>query len=269
MTADAKVGLLLGLVFIVMIAFLINGLPGFLQTASAEDVLDTAIKMPPTQELVIDQRIVKTARGLQEREVPLRKTAPPQEVVVFGDPSESTSVVTVQPQPQVVIQIPDIPVQTTISQPIITKPRVHVVQSGENLAVIAQKYYGKEEGNRRAVVHKLYEWNALVLDSQDKVCVGDKLTIPSLEQLNTGVSPAKVGTDSEASFLDKFSNFFERTTESSSARTYVVQQGDSLWGIAQKTLGDGKRYKEIIKYNRGIKDADDLIAGMNLKLPRE
>jgi hypothetical protein len=30
MTADAKVGLLLGLVFIVLIAFLINGLPGFL-----------------------------------------------------------------------------------------------------------------------------------------------------------------------------------------------------------------------------------------------
>ena len=64
MTADAKVGLLLGLVFIVMIAFLINGLPNFLQAASPEDVLDTAIEMPTHQELVIDPRIVETARDL-------------------------------------------------------------------------------------------------------------------------------------------------------------------------------------------------------------
>ena len=269
MTADAKVGLLLGLVFIVMIAFLINGLPNFLQAASPDDVLDTAIEMPTTQELVIDQRIVETARGLQQRDVPLRRTTPPQEVVILGDSSGSVSVAPVQPQQQVSIQIPDIPVQTTIPQPIITKPRVHVVQSGENLAVIAQKYYGKEEGNRRVVVHKLYEWNALVLDSQDKVRVGDKLTIPSFEQLNPEASSMKAAADSETSFLDKFSNFFERTTESSSVRTYVVQQGDSLWGIAQKTLGDGKRYKEIIKMNKGIKSAADLIAGMTLKLPNK
>jgi hypothetical protein len=31
MTADAKVGLLLGLFFIVIIAFLVNGLPNFIQ----------------------------------------------------------------------------------------------------------------------------------------------------------------------------------------------------------------------------------------------
>ena len=267
MTADAKVGLLLGLVFIVMIAFLINGLPNFLQAASAEDVLDTAIEMPTHQELVIDPRIVETARGLHRSEVPLRQTTPPQEVVVLGDPSGSASDVSVQPQRQTPIRIPNIPVETINPQPVTKKSRVHVIQPGENLAVVAQKYYGKEDGNRRLVIQKLYESNKKVLPSADKVRVGDKLTVPSLDQL----------LDSQPEYFEKVSStgtslldkVFGRTQKSNSDRMYVVQQGDSLWGIAEKMLGDGKRYKEIIKNNRSIKNADDLIAGMNLKLPQK
>jgi len=42
MTSDAKIGLLLGLVFIIIIAFVINGLPDFLQP-DEEKVLVTGI----------------------------------------------------------------------------------------------------------------------------------------------------------------------------------------------------------------------------------
>ena len=31
---------------------------------------------------------------------------------------------------------------------------------------------------------------------------------------------------------------------------YKVQKGDTLWNIAKKLLGDGNRYKEIMKANR-------------------
>ena len=43
MTSDAKIGLLLGLVVIVIIAFLINGLPSLLNSASSDGVVKTSI----------------------------------------------------------------------------------------------------------------------------------------------------------------------------------------------------------------------------------
>lgn len=47
---------------------------------------------------------------------------------------------------------------------------------------------------------------------------------------------------------------------------YTVQQGDSLWGIAERCLGDGSRYGEIMAVN-GL--TDTLIhPGQALRLPR-
>ncbi len=49
---------------------------------------------------------------------------------------------------------------------------------------------------------------------------------------------------------------------------YVVQEGDSLWRIADKQLGEGSRYAEIAKLNAGsLNDEDDLVVGMHLKIP--
>lgn len=49
--------------------------------------------------------------------------------------------------------------------------------------------------------------------------------------------------------------------------TYTVQSGDSLWSIAQKKLGSGKRYPEIKELN-GL-TSDTIHAGMVLKLPSD
>ncbi|MGW2092387.1 LysM peptidoglycan-binding domain-containing protein [Promicromonospora sukumoe] len=38
--------------------------------------------------------------------------------------------------------------------------------------------------------------------------------------------------------------------------TYVVQPGDSLWRIAEQTLGDGARFKQIADLNYGVPQAD-------------
>lgn len=39
-------------------------------------------------------------------------------------------------------------------------------------------------------------------------------------------------------------------TSGSGAKTYTVVSGDSLWKIAQKTLGDGSRWREIYELNK-------------------
>lgn len=40
------------------------------------------------------------------------------------------------------------------------------------------------------------------------------------------------------------------------ARTYVVRAGDSLWAIAERHLGDGRRFGEIAELNYGVPQSD-------------
>ena len=273
MTADAKVGLLLGLFFIFIIAFLINGLPKFLQAASSEESFDTQIDIPTAPDLVIDNRVLETAQHLPN-DIPLRQTTPPKQVIVLDDMSPSSDSVNPRISPEqitsVSVQVPNIPVPSQTTQQSVSQPRYHVVQSGENLPVIAKKYYGQEDGNRRIVIQKLYEANRDVLDSPGKICVNDKLVIPSLEELLNGPTsmPSAVSTQTpQNSLLSRFSNLFEPVDADTSAAFHVVQEGESLWGIAEETLGDGKRYKEILKINRAVKDPDNVPVGTKLRIP--
>ncbi len=270
MTADAKIGLLLGVIFIIMIAFLINGLPDFFDGSSGNEPVETVITIPKASDLVIDDRVFEAVQHLRQDDIPLRQTEPPQEVVVLDDPNPGVHISPAQIA-QAAVQVPNDSTEIAAVQTSTPPTRIHVVQSGENLPVIAQKYYGKEEGNRRIVIQKLFEANQTVLDSPGKILVGDKLTIPSLDQLlGTKPRPTVKASGSETSFLQKFSNLFERTDQNRSGkavRIYIVQKGDSLWGIADTLLGAGNRLHEIQKINPSIKDPDDLIEGMNLKIP--
>jgi nucleoid-associated protein YgaU len=54
----------------------------------------------------------------------------------------------------------------------------------------------------------------------------------------------------------------------STKKVYIVQPGDSLWLIAQKTLGDGSRYDEILRANSQVIDDEESISvGTKLKIP--
>lgn len=59
-----------------------------------------------------------------------------------------------------------------------------------------------------------------------------------------------------------------RASDKETPKTYSVISGDSLWKIAQKTLGKGDRWREIQKLN-GLTDAQakNLKIGQKLKIP--
>lgn len=269
MTADAKVGLLLGLFFIVVIAFLVNGLPNFIHQENPSPP-GAAIITPTGPDMPLDDRVSDAVHRLYKPRAEARTEEPdPIEIVLETSrdiPGQiETPDIVVPPQTHSPIEnnIPAVVVKTPV--PV----RTHVVKSGESLAVVAQTYYGKDQGNRLAVIHKLYEANSDVLKSPDRVDVGDKLVIPSLDDLLKENLVVKA-PDPSKTLLSKFTNLLEPVGNVSSRTVseYVVQEGDNLWAIAQAKLGDGKRYEEILQLNKDIiKSADDVTIGMHLKLP--
>ena len=48
---------------------------------------------------------------------------------------------------------------------------------------------------------------------------------------------------------------------------YIVVEGDNLWSIAKKQLGNGTRYKEILALNPHITKDKPLAIGIKLKMP--
>lgn len=55
------------------------------------------------------------------------------------------------------------------------------------------------------------------------------------------------------------------TSANSAYREYTVVKGDSLWAIAQKLLGSGTRYTEIVKLNNLT--SNTIYSGQKLKIP--
>ncbi|RLS34259.1 MAG: LysM peptidoglycan-binding domain-containing protein [Planctomycetota bacterium] len=53
------------------------------------------------------------------------------------------------------------------------------------------------------------------------------------------------------------------------AESYVVQNGDSWWSIAEGTYGDGRMYKALFAWNRAIDPRVSLAPGTPLELPAE
>ena len=49
---------------------------------------------------------------------------------------------------------------------------------------------------------------------------------------------------------------------------YVIESGDTLWGIAAKFLGNGSKYPEIFEANREvIEDPDKIFPGQKIRIP--
>jgi nucleoid-associated protein YgaU len=274
MTADAKVGLLLGLFFIVVIAFLVNGLPNFIHEENPSPP-DAAIITPTGPDMPLDNRVSEAVHRLYPPHQQPRAESPVQEVVLetpLAIPAHvEIAEVVLPPQAPTLIKESDVPaVNPVVKTPV--PVRTHVVKSGETLAVVAQTYYGKDQGNRLAVIQKLYQANTSVLKSPDRVCVGDKLVIPSLDALLGAPHQVVRAPDPSQTLLGKFSTVLERVgnDNSKSVSEYVVQEGDSLWAIAKDKLGDGNRYTDILRLNKDtLKSADDVTAGIRLKLPSE
>ncbi len=262
MTSDAKVGLLLGLVFIIIIAFVINGLPDFLQP-DKENILATDINA--RSDLGdIGNNAALAVKTVQQMESPQQ----PEPAKTTDDGIRFSHQLPNQNRPLRKRKFKSLP------EKVADRTRSYTVKSGDNLPIIAKKFYGNENGNTHAIIQKLYQFNSKTMASPDDLLVGQKLIIPPIASLQEGPARKTISVSGVFKAVKDFGN--RKYTEIKSTigtkkpagAEYIVQPDDSLWRIAAERLGNGNRYMEIVKLNRNIiDDPEDIYDGMRLRLP--
>jgi nucleoid-associated protein YgaU len=265
MASDAKIGLLLGLVFIFTIALVINGLPSFYESGNNNEL---------TGKMVYSQNNPPAIAAKERREVINLRQATERE----STQAELSRTANEGIQPAAAEAI------SAAAQAVATKgegqktesgeatlSKIYVVNEGDTLAVIAQKFYGPKEGNRKVNVAKIFEANRKILESPDEIGIGQKLVIPPL--LASAPDKGKIVSVLSGTEFTKVESIGRRHVLADGRRaeqnsSYVVREGDSLWHIAAEQLGNGSRYSEIAELNAGILDSEDnLYVGMRLKIP--
>ena len=282
MTSDTKIGLLLGLVFIFVIAFLINGVPGVpMGRVSNELTHNMAFSGADTQRIGENVRQVGKQmapplprsvgqggfgfRGPRAGSLPdtsiIRSTAPiPSDLAkrverVLGEnraQKQAEEIAKAQGLGDVTRSVP---------------PRTYIVKSGDILDTIAVKWYGDREGNVQATRDRLYAANRHRLSSPNELQIGQELIIPLLK--SAAPESLQRVTRAVGGVGDPRPDDRPKT-EKTSRRSYKVEDGDSLWKIAAKLLGDGNRYSDILRLNKSqLGNTDKVHPGMRLRLPSQ
>lgn len=266
MISDAKIGLLLGLVLIFIIVFVINGLPWFYGAVHDKE---------PTTDIVnvggdflgIGVRGHKAQETIDRKQLenePVKEQAASADDSSHPQPSSSNSEVQAgrATEPAVVALQDTKPKKQEPAKP--AQVKSYIVQDGENLSVIAKKFYGNQEGNKLANIKLIFEANRDILKSVDSVAAGNKIVIPSLP--NSPLNKKQIG-DIPSPQFERVESVGNGAAEP--GRWYIVKENDSLWKIATKQLGKGSRYTEIIKLNgdKKLTEETKLSLGMRLRLP--
>ncbi len=167
MTSDAKVGMLLGLVFIFIIAFLVNGFPSFIEGANNNELTASMVNSQ-NKSLGIGETERRVSREVIRDDVRFTTSLPKNNPVV----KQTKEFVEVKP---VMSAAPLATVKKNqISASKAKQNGRYIVRDGDSLWEIASKRLG--DGNRYVEIAKL---NADVLDDEDTLAVGMRLRLPA------------------------------------------------------------------------------------------
>ena len=354
MTSDAKIGLLLGLVFIFIIAFIINGLPSFKSEADNNELTTTMVSLqnkqlgigsgvsdsevldrprllespvfqqsvaaaPVADQLLVIPQTTDVASATSTDMTARYSTALPGSnatnsnsdlLISMPEPTKTIEIVAPVQEPVVVKPVAPVEEQSlkqvssdvvaSVEKPVVSVSKVteYVVQEGDSLGSISKKFYGADLGNQKVNIDKIFSANAKALKTPDAIFVGQKLIIPSIEVAPTA-AVVKENKPLGSSMLEKVKQIGQRGSSTQdkpklvvvsptkevvkstavspkedvkqvAGAKYVVKEGDNLWKIAHKELGDGNRFTEIIKMNQNVlKNQDSIVVGMELVLPKK
>ena len=140
----------------------------------------------------------------------------------------------------------------------------HVVQKGESLSSIAQKYYQSDN------------WQVIAqennIENPNNIKEGQTLIIPTLmpspgEIAQATISPEPTVKPEETSTPTPtvFTENGEGAT-STEAITHVVKEGETLWSIAENYFLSGYNWVDVAEVN-GLKNPGEIEVGQSLFIP--
>ncbi|OHB41522.1 MAG: hypothetical protein A2069_00635 [Planctomycetes bacterium GWB2_41_19] len=136
-----------------------------------------------------------------------------------------------------------------------SKFQVHKVRSNDDLHKIAQKYYGD-----------VSKWLLIFNANQDKIKdrnslrIGTELIIPEEQP-----SSQKTKTETTTPALSQVTKVEDAVQ---TGKKHIVQQGDSLYKLAQKYYNDGSKWNKILEANKIIlKNRNTLKVRQELVIP--
>ncbi len=150
----------------------------------------------------------------------------------------------------------------------------HIVRAGDSLARIAELYYFRARSEPEIYLRLLQNANPTVLDPQALPANSVVLIPPDpYEVLPPVTQPVTLAEATRAPAQPRTADSTApaRTTPSTtlSTREYVVQRGDTFYGIAGKVLGTPTRWRELFELNRELVRGEprNLRPGQKLRLP--
>lgn len=285
MARETKVGLLVGLCFVLLIGILISDQ---LSTIHQQQPADIGVLRRPAPERAATSMDAAADGQRDSQPIPMPGETGPS---LHPEPGDSRQVGLLLQNTQVVGQQQDLaqtderhsdvrPLDDTGSlqrQPVVVRqsqtsgtpivtPKRHQVAEGEYLTEIARLYYGDSNAWRR-----IRDANPQVISEEGNVRAGAMLVIPPAPQREPAGSPSRT-------FALEGTGLFERVSPQPAplghvgtpapSRTIKVESGDNLSQLAQRHLGSSARWRELLAANSDQLDRDtDLRAGMELKLP--
>jgi len=149
-----------------------------------------------------------------------------------------------------------------------TLPTTHIVEAGETLWDISEKYYSTG-----------YNWqdiaNANNLGSADEIEEGQELVIPDVEPaeseeatpeptITPSPSPTPLATATPEPEAEPSA---EVTVDKiNPGSTYIVQKGDTLWDISVRAYGTGYKWVDIARANN-LANPNLIHPGNNFEIP--
>jgi len=292
MTRETKIGLLVGLAFIIVIGILLSDhFTTATQphqaalTTTIDDVLGSTRTLGPRRQnsAPLDPPNVELRGPILVQPDPSLER---REHVEVGAGNRGRRVIDVTEQPVIpampdIAQIPDVrgnavganenilahtepvvilpqpPVNPNTSNTAKENTRTYTAEAGDTLGKIAGKAMG---GNTKANRDAILKANPKLAENPNKINIGDSYNIPV---------QAAAATSSKPEPKDNSAKETTTTTVASSSVDYVVKEGDNLHKIAREQCGSTSFVSQIMEMNKDVLKGspDKLKIGMKLKLP--
>jgi nucleoid-associated protein YgaU len=262
MTRETKIGLLVGLTFIIVVGVLLSDYmtstrepqPAPLQMAGSD--LRSGLGQPKSEEsspVAMTPPNVSPRQAVPTREELTPKASPKPAVAVANSPAVPISALNnvAQSHGEELVDANGQPLANNDVTPVAKSgPNSYTAEPGDSLSRIAAKTLGANTRANRAAIIAV---NPSLRDNPNMIVVGKIYVIP------TSGATAMAGADKAVA----------ANPPVAAAQTgYVVKPGDTLWSIAVDQLGDAGAIAAIKDLNRDVLgDSDRIRPNMKLRLP--